>query len=207
MRLKSIEMMLWLVAFIALTSNMAFSQCLNPPVTPETISQFKLNPQSLITSANDTIGVEAATRDLAGTEPKLAPDLVHVAESAQPRFKAAIAAGLAQAALACLNVDQQGALLIQQAVAGFPDGQFQALFAAVAGDLSTAATTAAISAATSSIGSVVIINPNRSAARTQTPGGGGTGGSNNASGILAISGPNASSAVGTTASNPVSATR
>jgi hypothetical protein len=207
MRLKSVETMLWLVALLAVTSNMAFSQCLNPPATLETISQFKLNPQSLITAANDTIGVEASTRDLAGTDPNLAPDLVEVAKSAQPRFQAAIAAGLAQAALACLNVDQQGALLIQQAVAGFPDGQFQALFAAVAGDLSTAATTAANSAATSSVGSVVIINPNRSPARSQTPGGGGTGSSTNAIGMLGISGPNVSSAVGTTASNPVSATR
>jgi hypothetical protein len=207
MRLKTVETMLWLVAVIALSSNMAFSECLNPPASPETISQFKSNPQSLITTSNNTAAVEAATRDLAGTEPKLAPDLVQVAESAQPRFQAAIAAGLAQAALACLNVDQQGALLIQQAVAGFPDGQFQALFAAVAGDLSTAATTAAISAATSSVGSVVIINPNRSPAITKTPGGGGTGPSDNAIGILAISGSNASSAVGTTASNPVSATR
>jgi len=206
MRLKIVETMLWLVAFIALTSNSAFSECLKPPVTAEAINQFKLNPQGLITSSNDTTVVETTTRDLAGTEPKLAPDLVHVAESAEPRYRAAIAAGLAQAALACLNVDQQGALLIQQAVAGFPDGEFQALFAAVAGDLSTAATVAAISAATSSVGSVVIINPNRSPNKSLTPGGGGGTGPSN-TGILGIAGPNASSAVATTASNPVSATR
>jgi hypothetical protein len=104
--------------------------------------------------------VEASTRDLAATEPQLAPDLVHVAQTAQPRLQRAIAAGLAQAELACLGVDQQ-------AVAGFEDGQFPAPFAAV-GDLSAAVTDAAISAATDSAGSVVIINPNRSVRSTSS---------------------------------------
>jgi acyl dehydratase len=65
-------------------------------------------------------------------------------------------------------------LLIQQSVASFQDGEFQAAFAAVAGDLSTAATDAALSSATSGFGSVVIVNPNTSTGRTTQPGGGGT---------------------------------
>ena len=116
------DKIVWVAAWLALTSNSAFCGCLQPPVTSEAINQFKLHPESLIaTSNNDTAVVEATTRSLAGTDPKLAPDLVHVAEGAQPRFRASIAAGLAQAALACLNVDQQGALEIQQAVAAFGD--------------------------------------------------------------------------------------
>ena len=204
------DKIVWVAAWLALTSNSAFCGCLQPPVTSEAINQFKLHPESLIaTSNNDTAVVEATTRSLAGTDPKLAPDLVHVAEGAQPRFRASIAAGLAQAALACLNVDQQGALEIQQAVAAFQDAQFQALFAAVAGDLSTAAILAAASAATSSVGSVVIINPNRGPGRKSQISGGGS--SNSATGMLDIAGSNVAGGgavtVGKTASDPVSATR
>jgi hypothetical protein len=54
-----------------------------------------------------------------------------------------------------------------RAVAGFEDGQFPALFAAV-GDLSAAATDAATSTATDSAGSVAIINPNRSVRSTSS---------------------------------------
>ena len=105
-------------------------------------------------------------RDLAGTDAALAPDLVHLAQGAIPRYQTAIAAGLAQAAIACTNVDQRAALLIQQAVAAFRDGQFQASFEAVAGDLSTAATNAAASSAASSAGSVIVVNSNTGARAT-----------------------------------------
>ena len=111
--------------------------------------------------------------ELAGTSASLATDLVNVAQGATPRYRTAIAAGLAQAAVACNNVDQQAALQIQQAVAGYENGQFQASFAAVAGDLSTAATEAAGDSATGNAGSVVVVNPNRAAGRTSNPGGGG----------------------------------
>jgi hypothetical protein len=204
---------LWLVLWLALCASPAAATCITPPLAPEFISQFKLNPQSLIQTPDvDARTVEATTRDLAGTDPTLALDLVHVAKGAQPRFQAAIAAGLAQAALACLNVDQQGALQIQQAVASFEDGQFQALFAAVVGDLSTAATAAAESAATGSVGSVVIVNPAGKASPTSNPGGGG--GAlivSSATGIFAVLGQSTShtsapNSLGTTAANPVSAT-
>ncbi len=149
--------------------------CVNPPVSAQSISQFKSNPQAFISPDSDTRTVEAFVRDLAGTDASLAVDFVRVATEATPRFQTAIAAGLAQAAIACSTIDQQAGLLIQQAVASFQDGQFQAAFAAVAGDLSTAATTAALASATSGFGSVVVTNPNTSPGRLHSLAeGGGT---------------------------------
>ena len=211
MRSEILKRELWLVLWLALCASPAAAACITPPLSPELINQFKSNPQGLIPTPDvDARTVEATTRDLAGTEPQLAPDLVHVAQGALPRFQAAIAAGLAQAALACLNVDQQGALQIQQAVASFEDGQFQALFAAVVGDLSTAATAAAESAATGSVGSVVIVNPGGKSGTKTSPGGGGSFGSS-ATGIFAVVGRSISNTgptpLGNTAANPVSATR
>jgi hypothetical protein len=206
---------LWLMIWFALGVGPTAAACITPPLSTETINEFKLNPQGLIPNLDiDARTVEATTRDLAGTDPTLASDLVHLAEGAPPRFQAAIAAGLAQAALACMSVDQQAALQIQQAVATFQDGQFQALFAAVVGDLSTAATAAAESAATSSVGSVVIVNPVGKSGTNSIPGGGGGGGSSS-TGIFAVLGRSTSSntgapggiTVGNTAASPVSASR
>jgi hypothetical protein len=203
---------LWLIFWLALGMSPAAAACITPPLSPELVNQFKLNPQGLIpTPDTDARTVEAMTRDLAGTDPKLASDLVHVAESARPRFQAAIAAGLAQAALACLNVDQQAALQIQQAVASFQDGQFQALFAAVVGDLSTAATAAAQAAASDSVGSVTIVNPNASPGRKTTPGGGGALSplifGSTVSTVFQVANPTSTNTTGGTAAGPVSATR
>ena len=201
---------LWLAFWLALGASPATAACINPPLSSELVNQFKSNPQGLIpTPDTDARIVEATTRDLAGTDSKLALDLTKVAKGAHPRFQGAIAAGLAQAALACLAVDQQAALQIQQAVASFEDGQFQASFAAVVGDLSTAATVAADSAATSSVGSVIINNPNSSPGTKTNPGGGGTltpvvlG----TTGLFAVAGPRLTNTTGSTAAVPVSATR
>jgi hypothetical protein len=182
--------------------------CINPPVSAVAISQFKSNPHALVAPDSDTRTIEALVRDLAGTDATLASDLIHLAEGANPRFQTAIAAGLAQAAIACQTVDQQAALLIQQAVAGFPDGEFQNAFAAVAGDLSTAATAAATASATSSVGSVVVTNPNGSRGSTTNPGGGGTTAFFQITSAVAIA-PTAALTVTTTttAASPVSATR
>jgi hypothetical protein len=99
---------------------------------------------------------------------------VQLAQGTNPRFQTAIAAGLAQAAVTCQTVDQNAALLIQQAVASFQDGEFQNAFAAVAGDLSTAAVAAATSSADASVGSVVIVNPTGGRTPTTNFGAGGT---------------------------------
>src|SRR5216684_2997625 len=162
-------------ALLAVSVTQGWAGCLKPPASDQAISQFRANPQGLVAPNSDTRTIEATTRDLAGTDASLAADIIRVAEGTSPRFQTAIAAGLAQAAIACATVDQQAAQLIQQAVAGFQDGQFQASFAAVAGDLSTAATEAATAFADSSVGSVVIINPNVSPGRNTNPGGGGGG--------------------------------
>jgi hypothetical protein len=190
---------------LAISVTQGWAGCLKPPASDQAISQFRANPQGLVAPDSDTRTIEATTRDLAGTDASLAADLIRVAEATNPRFRTAIAAGLAQAAIACATVDQQAAQLIQQAVAGFQDGQFQASFAAVAGDLSTAATEAATAFATSSVGSVIVINPNGSPRSTVTTGGGG---GVSALGQLtagtASTTPNSSSP---TAAVPVSATR
>jgi len=148
--------------------------CVAPPASAELIDQFKANPQSIVPQGIDTRAVESSVRDLAATDAKLAKDLVILAQSVQPRFRTAIAAGLAQAAIACSTVDQEAGLLIQQAVASVEDAEFQASFAAVAGDISTAATEAALASAASSVGSVIVVNPNKSPGTTKTPGGGGS---------------------------------
>lgn len=184
--------------------------CVAPPVTAEAIAQFKSNPAALVAPNADTRTIEARVRDLAGTSADLATDLVHLAQGTTPRFQTAIAAGLAQAAVACNNVDEHAALLIQQAVAGFEDEQFQASFAAVAGDLSTAATAAAASSAAGAAGSVAIVNPNRSSRPTTNPGGGGSTTSlvqitSGAVTINSVNGPGNPSTT-TTAGNPVSPT-
>jgi hypothetical protein len=158
---------------LAISAAPGWAACIKPPASDQAISQFRANPQGLVAPNSDTRTIEATTRDLAGTDASLAADIIRVAEGTSPRFQTTIAAGLAQAAIACATVDQQAAQLIQQAVAGFQDGQFQASFAAVAGDLSTAATEAATAFATSSVGSVIVINPNGASRSTLTPGGGG----------------------------------
>jgi hypothetical protein len=195
-------------AFLAISVAQGWAGCLKPPASDQAISQFRANPQGLVAPNSDTRTIEATTRDLAGTDASLAADLIRVAEGTNPRFQTAIAAGLAQAAIACATVDQQAAQLIQQAVAGFQDGQFQAAFAAVAGDLSTAATEAATAFATSSVGSVIVINPNTSARTNPTPGGGGGGG---VAALVQLTAPAATSSntnnPPTASADPVSATR
>jgi hypothetical protein len=185
--------------------------CIVPSVDAQAIAQFKANPQALVAPDSDTRTIEASVRDLAGTDASLASDLVQLAKGTTPRFQTAIAAGLAQAAIACANVDQQAALLIQQAVASFQDGEFQNAFAAVAGDLSTAATAAATASASSSVGSVVITNPNGSGKSSTNPGGGGSSSffQINSSGVATRNGftTNPLTPSTTSAANPASPTR
>jgi hypothetical protein len=194
-------------ALLTMSLNPGLAACLKPPASEQAINQFRANPQGLVAPDSDTRTIEVTTRDLAGTDAALAADLIKVAEGANPRFQTAIAAGLAQAAIACATVDQGAGQIIQQAVAGFQDGQFQAAFAAVAGDLSTAATEAAQAFATGGAGSVIIVNPNSGRGRLTTGGGGGV------SALVQITAPVTTIAATTTnnpaptAATPVSATR
>lgn len=185
----------------------AWSACINPPASPLVISQFKANPLGLTNSTNaDTRSIEIATRDIAATDAALAFDLVGLAEKVKPQFQTAIAAGLAQAAVACSSVDQAAAQQIQQAVAAFQNGTFQASFAAVAGDLSTAATAVAAAAAVSGFGSVVVTNPNPSTSTANTTPQ-GTAPRRIINGVFDVSGPAILSATATTAAGPVSPTQ
>jgi hypothetical protein len=193
---------------LTISVSQAWAACLNPPLSAQAIAQFKANPLALIAPDADTRTIEATTRDLAGSDATLAADLVRLAAGTTPRFQTAIAAGLAQAAIACANVDQQAALLIQQAVASFQEGSFQAAFAAVAGDLSTAATEAANAFANTSVGSVVVTNPATGGRTLTNPGGGGS------SPIFQLTAPGLTigttrtiTPAATTAAAPVSATR
>lgn len=174
MRTRLIVQTLFVQILLAISVGDGWTACIKPPVSPVSISQFKSNPQAFVAPDSDTRIIEAYVRDLVGTDASLAADFVRVAKDTTPRFQTAIAAGLAQAAIACSTVDQQAALLVQQAVASFDDGQFQAAFAAVAGDLSTAATDAALASSEASVGSVVVTNPTTSSRSTTQPGGGGT---------------------------------
>src|ERR1700730_13044296 len=174
MRARLLVETLLVQMLLAISIGDVWAACVNPPMSAQSISQFRSNPHAFVAPDSDTRTVEAFVRDLVGTDASLAADFVAVAKTTTPRFRTAIAAGLAQAAIACSTVDQQAGLLIQQAVASFEDGEFQAAFAAVAGDLSTAATAAALSSAESSVGSVVVVNPGTGTGTTTQFGGGGT---------------------------------
>jgi hypothetical protein len=216
MRAKFVYETLCVQIFLTFSVNQVWAACLNPPASPQAVSQFRSAPQDLVAPNSDTRTIEATTRDLAGTDASLAADLVHLAEGTNPRFRAAIAAGLAQAAIICSTVDQRAARLIQETVAGFEDGQFQASFAAVAGDLSTAATEAASISASSSTGSIQAINPNASRSTIEANGGGGAasliqfsspGLSITSLTQFASSGQATNTTASTTSADPVSPTR
>jgi hypothetical protein len=209
MRIGLIVKLLCAQTFLAfLISPVAAKPCIAPPVSESDMIRFKSNPGALVSPDADARAIETSVRDLAGTDASLAAEFIRLSQGVPPRLRTAIAAGLAQAAVACETIDPEAALMIQQAVAGNEDGEFQNAFAAVAGDLSTAAAAAAASSATSAVGSVVVTNTNSSTPLSRTFGGGGS------STIFQINSTGVagriltSNTTGTaTAASPVSATR
>lgn len=173
MRARFIAQVLCTQLLLSFCASNVWAACIAPPASEEAIKQFKANPDALIAPNADARAIEGTVRDLTATDASLAAEFVRLAKKASPRFQTAIAAGLAQAAVACTTIDQQAALLIQQAVASFENGEFQNAFAAVAGDLSTAATAAAAASADSSVGSVVVTNPTGPAPSNTNFSGGG----------------------------------
>jgi hypothetical protein len=161
MGIKLMSVVFGLVAVTALFGNPAATACMMVP--PLSFEDLKF--RTILAPGTDWPAVAASTGNLAATEPQLAPDLGYVAQTAQPRFQGAMAAGLAQPALTRLGADLQAPLQVERAVAGSEDSQFQTLFTAAVGDLSTAAT--------GSAGSMVIIDPHRSVRSTSGPDGGG----------------------------------
>ncbi|MGY2904817.1 hypothetical protein [Bradyrhizobium sp. URHC0002] len=194
-----------LVAFCA--SEVRAAPCIAPPLSPAAIEQFKASPEALLPPNADTRALEAQVRDLAGTDASLAANLIELAKTTTPRFRTAIAAGLAQAAIACQTIDQQAALTIQQAVASFDEEGFQNSFAAVSGDLSTAATIAATNSANSSVGSVIVVNPNVGGRSSTNPGGGGSTAFFQINSTIGASTATIAPTNTTTSASPVSATR
>jgi hypothetical protein len=210
MRIPLIALALSLQLLLGFFVNQTWAApCVKPPLSADAINQFKSNPEAIVAPNSDTRAMEALVRDLAGTDPTLAATLVQLARGTNPRFRTAIAAGLAQAAVACSTVDQNGALLIEQAVAVFDDGSFQSAFAAVAGDLATAAAAIAAVTADSSVGSVVITNPVGSGAKLSNPIGSGSPAffQLTSSSALVTSSSVPGQSKTTTAATPVSATR
>jgi len=184
MGIKLMSVVFGLVAVTALFGNPAATACMMvPPLSFEDLNEFS----TIRAPGTDWPAVAASAGNLAVNEPQLAPDLGYVAQTAQPRFQGAIAAGVAQPALTCLGVDQQVAPQVQRAAAGFEDSQFQTLFTAVVGDLSTAAT--------GSAGSMVVINPHRSVRSTSGSDGGGAS-STNTAGVFGVAALNQSALTG-----------
>jgi hypothetical protein len=184
MGIKFMSVVFGLVAVTALFGNPAATACMMvPPLSFEDLNEFS----TILAPGTDWPAVAASAGNLAVNEPQLAPDLGYVAQTAQPRFQGAIAAGVAQPALTCLGVDQQAALQVKRAVAGFEDSQFQSLFTAAVGDLSTAAT--------GSTGNMAVINPHRSVRSTSGSDGGGAS-STNTAGAFGVAALNQSSWTG-----------
>jgi hypothetical protein len=174
MGIKLMSVVFGLVAVTALFGNPAAMACMMvPPLSFEDLNEFS----RILAPGTDWPAVAASTGNLAVNERQLAPDLGYVAQTAQSRFQAAIAAGVAQPVLTCLGADQQAALQVKRAVAGSEDSQFQTLFTAVVGDLSTAAT--------GSAESMVVINPHRSVRSTSASDGGGAS-STNTAGVFGV---------------------
>ena len=209
MRIGLIVKLLCVQTLLALLiAPVAAKPCIAPPVSESDINRFKSDPGAVVGPTTDARAIEASVRDFAGTDASLAAEFVRLSQALPPRLRTAIAAGLAQAAVACETIDQQAALSIQQAVAGYEDGEFQNAFAAVAGDLSTAAAEAAASSAYSSVGSVVVTNSNRSTPLSRAPGGGGSTTIFQISSTGTANRTSTSNSGGTaTAASPVSATR
>jgi hypothetical protein len=209
MRIGLIVKLLCAQSLLALLiAPVAAKPCIIPPVSDSDMNRFKSNPDAVVGPTVDARAIEASVRDLAGTDASLAAEFVRLSQALSPRLRTAVAAGLAQAAVACEAIDQRAALVIQQSVAGYEDGEFQNAFAAVAGDLSTAAAEAAASSADSAVGSVIVTNANRSTPLSRVPGGGGSSTIFQINSTGVANRTSTSNSGGTaTAASPVSATR
>ncbi len=138
------------VAFLSLVglsdAATADSCFLSPAKLSDTaVSSFKDNPDALLTS-NPVGGYSLSTqvRGLVGSDTDSISIIVGLSEKANDVQVAAIAAGLAQAATACVNSRPDVAAQIQQAVAESGNQALIAAFAASIGDTQTAALTGGI---------------------------------------------------------------
>jgi hypothetical protein len=92
---------------VAIAVSQVGTVCPNPPVANQSIGQFISAPRALVASDSDTQKLEETTRRLAGTNAVLAANPVRFAEGTRGRFRTAVAACIAQVAIASGNVDRQ----------------------------------------------------------------------------------------------------
>ena len=108
------------------------------------IAQFKANPEALLTTyASGGLPLSARARSLVLTDPSLVDVLINVAKSANDAQKAAIGAGMAEAARILAVVDPQLAAQIQLAIAQSGSESLIAAFVAASNATQTAATVGA----------------------------------------------------------------
>ena len=116
--------------------------CFLPPlaVDPSAISAFRAAPQDLLTPYPDGGSRMAQdVRGLAGTDVHTVPTLIDLAKNASPGQTAAIGAGLAQAARACVRQRPDVAQIIQQLIIRANLGPLTTAFVSSSGDVATAA--------------------------------------------------------------------
>lgn len=119
----------------------AHAGCLTPPAGAEELDVFKKDPGALLTRFPLGSGsMASAIRVMAASDAGVLGAIAGLVKTANKAQKSAIAAGLAQAALACRSQDPALALQIQEAVAGIDSPEVLAQFAAISGDTRTAAT-------------------------------------------------------------------
>jgi hypothetical protein len=194
-----------LTAAIALSGGEVFAaSCVTPAMSDQAVTAFKANPEAVLKAGSDSSTLEMTIRDLAGTDATLAGTLAGLVERSTPAQQTSIAAGLAQAALACATIDEKAAQMIQEAVASVSDSQFQAAYAAIIGDVGTAAVAGA--AAASSSGSTIKLNPTTGAAGN-TPVTSGAPTRFTRTGVLNVTGPSLTTTTQTILTQVVSPTR
>lgn len=153
---------------VALPSHQATAACVANAAAPDVISGFRSNPDGLLSRHPfGSGGLTGDIRNLVVSDGSLLQSVVALIAKASPQQKSAIAAGLAQAARACVNNNPSDALAIQQAVAALGDQGFQTAFTAASGQTQTAAVGASGAGGGSGAGA---------SAGGGTPGTGGGGG-------------------------------
>jgi hypothetical protein len=119
----------------------AHAACLTPPASADELEAFKNDPGGLLKRFPLGSGsMASAIRVLAASDGGVLGALASLVKDASDAQKSAIAAGMAQAALACRTQDPALALQIQEAIAGVDNAAVLAQFAAITGDTQTAAT-------------------------------------------------------------------
>jgi hypothetical protein len=136
----SLTLALAATAFVAFAAPSVNAQPPGASTTPafgrlpaSAITQFKANPQSLLTTyASAGLPLSTQVRDLVLTDPSLADALIDLASGANDSQKGAIGAGLAEAARVLAATDPDQAKRIRQAVAASGLGPLVTAFMALA---------------------------------------------------------------------------